>query len=158
MAQIYYISGVGKRYAGMGAVITANTQPDYDDWGPDEYWGCTEWKAWHMALVESLGLAAANIVFKTAWDKQDSFSGPYNWCKYDAAWVNYFLSNGLDLRSIVSAIIVPVVSLPGNVVQTGSNVITNTTGAAESLSKLIKPVSILALGALAYYGYKTYMK
>lgn len=155
MAEVYYISGIGKRsYPRIGETITATSTPILDGWGWDEYWNCEQWKQWHIELVKTVGLTAANNTFKLAWDAQDSFANPYNWCKYESAWVNYFLSQGLDLRSVISAIIVPIATLPGTVVQTGSTVITNTAGAASAISSLIKPAAFAALAFGAYYVYK----
>ena len=34
----------------MGYNIDAYSQPDYDDWGWDDYWDINDWKNWYDAL------------------------------------------------------------------------------------------------------------
>lgn len=161
MAKVYYISGIGtkrkyvhvdaykRRYPRIGDVtaITWQSQPEYDPWGPGSGWGCEEWKQYHMALKEHFGLQQANTIFKLKWDAQGTFDSAYNWCKYNSPWITYFLNNGLDLRSAVSAIIVPIVTLPGDVIQ-------NTGDTVSSISKLLKPIAFVALIGAGAYAYK----
>lgn len=149
MAKVYYISGT-KRSRRIGA-ITWQSQPEYDPWGPGSGWGCEDWRQWHIALVQHFGRDAANQLFKAAWDAQGSFDSAYNWCKYNRPWIEYFMNNGLDLRSALSAIIVPVTYLPGDVV-------TDVADTASALSNLIKPVAFIALLAGGAYVYKNYLK
>jgi hypothetical protein len=145
MAKIYYISGTGKNR--IGEIITWQSVPQYDPWGPGSGWTCEQWRQWHIALSAHYGPQQANLIFKQAWDNQGSFDSAYNWCKYNSPWINYFLSKGLDLRSALSAIVVPVVTLPGDVIE-------NTTSTVSALSRLLKPLAFLAAGAAVYVGYK----
>lgn len=159
MAKIYYISGIGtprkyvhvkahkRHFPHIGETITAQSVPQYDPWGAGSGWGCEEWKQWHIALARYYGLDQANLLFKQAWDAQGTFDTAYNWCKYNRTWVNYFLSKGLDLRSALSAIIVPVTYLPGDVAQGAGDTV-------STLSKFIKPVAILALIGAGAWAYK----
>lgn len=48
-------------------MITAQSAPRYDGWGPDSPWGCDEWIAWHRALASTHGPARADEVWASAW-------------------------------------------------------------------------------------------
>jgi len=144
MAKIFYISGIGE-------TITWQSTPQYDPWGPGSGWTCEQWRQWHVALASHYGLEQANLVFKQAWDNQGTFDSAYNWCKYNKPWVDYFMGKGLDLRSALSAIIVPVTYLPGDVIEETGDTI-------SSISKLLKPLAFFAVGVGLYVGYKELKK
>ena len=162
MAKVYYISGLkSAAQIGLtfnGAEITAQSQPVLDAWGWDNHWGCEEWKAWFIELRKVMSAQDAALTFTQAWNQQDSFAGPYNTCKYNLPFRNFMRANGVNIDSIVSAIIDPLFDAAGNLVQGGSDVITNTAGAASSISQLIKPLAFIAVLGAGYYGYKTFIK
>lgn len=68
----------------MAYTITAESKPDYDDWGPDDYWSLEDWITWHKALVKKYGKSdkfgsqKADTEWLTAWNKQGFGSGPKN--------------------------------------------------------------------------------
>lgn len=47
--------------------ITADSTPDYDDWGWDEHWGCDEWVQWWGALSARHGPRVADQKWGKAW-------------------------------------------------------------------------------------------
>lgn len=47
--------------------ITADSRPDYDGWGRDTYWGCTDWIRWWAALARKYSPREADEVFISAW-------------------------------------------------------------------------------------------
>lgn len=153
MAKIYYIAGpknrVGLTYNGQP--ITANSTPDLDEWGWDNYWGCDEWKAWHIELRKMMNAQDAALIWTAAWNKQDGTAGPYNWCKYNSSFRNYMRSQGIDVDSVVSAIVMPVFDATGNLVQGAGDVVTNVSEAASSLSQFIKPLALVGAGLAAWY-------
>jgi hypothetical protein len=159
MAKVYYISGTS-----VGAVtfngqpITAQSVPVLDGWGWGEYWQCAEWMAWHFELKKVMTAEEAAIKFISEWNKQDSTASPYNWCKYDPTFRNYMKSQGVDIDSIVSAILMPVFNAAGDLAQGGSDLVSNTADTVSTVSSLIKPVAIIALIGLGIYGYKTFIK
>lgn len=161
MAKIFYIAGPKRSGVGLtynGQPITANSLPDLDEWGWDDYWGCEEWKAWHMELRKMLNAQDAALIWTAAWNKQDGTAGPYNWCKYNAGFRNYMRSQGVDVDSVISAIVMPVFDATGNLAQGAGDVVTNVSDTASALSGLIKPLAFAAVLGLAYYGYKNYLK
>lgn len=77
--------------------ITADSLPDYDDWGWDTYWSCSDWVEWHRLNKEKYGLEAANYRFKNAYENSP-FLDPVKDCdnvllNYD--FVVYFRENGI---------------------------------------------------------------
>ena len=160
MAKVYYISGL-KRGIGLsfnGQPITPNSTPVLDGWGWGDYWGCDEWQAWHVELRKQFSAQQAALIWTAAWNKQDSFANPYNWCKYNSTFRNYMRSQGINVDSVVSALVMPVFDATGNLAQGAGDVVTNTAEAASTVSSLIKPLAIVAVLGAGYWAYKTYVK
>jgi hypothetical protein len=148
-------SGIGLLWKGQP--ITAQSTPVYDGWGWADYWGCTEWQYWHQQLVKSHGRNEANARFKAAWDKQSGFANPYNWCKYNHQWINYFMSQGLDLRSVISAIIVPISTGAADVAQGAGDVASNVSSGIVNTSTIVKyALPVAAIGLVGFLGYQYY--
>jgi hypothetical protein len=159
MAKIYYISGPSVGAVSFnGQPITAQSVPVLDGWGPGAYWECAEWQAWHAELLKIMSAKDAALVFIAAWNKQDSFAGPYNWCKYNATFRNYMKSKGVDIDSVVSAVLMPIFTATGNIATSASDVVTNTAGAVSSVSSLAKPLFFTVAFAAMYVGYKTFVE
>lgn len=174
-SDIYYISGPKHNRIGDGGAvditsITENSTPNLDtSWIGNNGWDCSDWVAWHKALVAAYGLDKANAIWYQQWASQSSWASPYNWCKYDNNFVNYFKGTGLDIGSIVSNLTVPVVQSAETIVSTVSqgattaaaNLVTtadNATGLAQFLSSLVKPVALVALIGAGYWAYKEFIK
>lgn len=146
----YAINGLNR----IGATITADSIPDYDEWLPDDYWTCTQWVLWHQLNVTKYGLQIANQKFIDAWEQQDDFMSPMIWCKYDASFINYFKAQGIEGGWLLSNAVVAVT----NVADSAGEVVTNTAGAASSLSSGVKSVAnvakyaapFLAVGAIVW--------
>lgn len=140
---------------GVRGIITADSQPDYDGWGPDSYWGCAEWQAWHQVLEQEYGRARAKEMWLTAWEKQGSFDHALNACRYNSDFVSYFMSKGIDIRSFVSAIFTNVTEAAVNTTQAA----VNTTESAASIGKSLKWVlPVLGTAALVAGGVFVYKK
>ena len=48
----------------MAYDINADSYPDYDDWGYDEYWKLTEWQTFYDKLIQKC-LASSNLGSKS---------------------------------------------------------------------------------------------
>jgi hypothetical protein len=127
----------------MSNLITAHSIPDLDNWGPDTYWSCFEWVEFHKALVKEYGLQKANQIFAQEWRKQDSWASPYNWCKYDQSFVNYFKSQGIEAGHIFSNFFLDAADTVDNVADT----VKRTSG----LLKAVLPIAVVAL--LLFFAY-----
>ena len=60
----------------MGYNIDAYSQPDYDDWGWDDYWDINDWKNWYVALEKQFGASEAGKKWLEAWNKQTFNANP----------------------------------------------------------------------------------
>lgn len=154
--KIIYISGLKPR---VGAAITADSTPLLDGWGWADYWGCAEWMQWHQANVSKYGKAVANSKFITWWSKQDSFANPYNWCKYNSPFANYFKAQGIEVGWLLSNLVVGTNDVGTAVVNTAGNVSTGIQTASsgvQSLGSVLKyalPFAAIAGGAWAFNKY-----
>jgi hypothetical protein len=132
----------------MAVIITADSVPDYDAWGPDNYWSCEDWIAWHKALKDKYGKATADTTWQTAWNKQDSWEHNYNWCKYGADFNAYVNAEKLSATHLLSDVIAGGTRIGGNVI-----------GAAEGATNTVRwiipaLIIIVVIGALVYFGKK----
>lgn len=136
--------------AQLEEIITADSTPDYDSWGPDTYWSCDQWIQYHKALKEKWGQDKANKIWLDAFEKQDSFEHAYNWCKYDAAFADYFAKQGLSVGNIFSKI----VNSGGKLVDAVSNVASTASSSTNAL-KFVGPALVVTAGILLiFWGYK----
>lgn len=140
--------GQNRRGIGAGA-ITSDSTPDLDEWGWDDYWGCGEWMLWHKANVQAYGKETANTNFIQAWGSQDSFMSPYNWCKYDKDFANYFAQQGIDVGWLLSNLVVGVENVGVDVIDT----VENTTGTIAYVSSGLKVVATLAVIGVGIYAF-----
>lgn len=85
-----------------GQQITWESQPDYDKWGADKYWSCTDWIIWFDRLKEHYGKEEARLLWKSAWDKQDSWEANINWCKYEPMFNEFLKKNELGSSNLLA--------------------------------------------------------
>ena len=62
----------------MAYDINAYSQPDYDDWGWDDYWTITDWKKWYDEMEKQFGAAEAGKKWLEAWHRQSLNTNPIN--------------------------------------------------------------------------------
>jgi hypothetical protein len=142
----------GKRKNSVGSAITASSKPVYDGWGPGAYWGCAEWMLWHQQQVKAYGQQTANQNFIQAWGAQDSFMGPYNWCKYNAEFANYFAKQGIETGWLLSNLITGAQTVGTNVVTTATNV-SSGVATTSNMVKYLLPFAAIGAGVWAFDKY-----
>jgi hypothetical protein len=135
-------------------MITADSVPVFDAWGFGDYWSCDEWKLWHKLNVDAYGAATANNKFITAWNQQDAFASPYNWCKYESNFTSYFKGYGIDLGHIISDGVIIV----GNAVEATGSVVDSAGNTASILKWAIPLAVIIALIIASMWAYKNFAK
>lgn len=139
----------------MAFEITADSIPVLDEWGWDDYWGIAEWQLWHSLMVKKYGKDSAKIKFEYYWNKQDAFSSPYNWAKYNPQFVAYLKSNGIDIGNFIST---PVIGA-GEVIKDVTGAVTNTTKGVLNTTNILKwviPITFFAI--LIFAGFVIYKK
>ena len=62
----------------MAYDINAYSQPDYDDWGWDDYWLISDWKKYYEEMEKQFGAAEAGKKWLEAWSKQSTNTNPIN--------------------------------------------------------------------------------
>ena len=126
--------------------INAHSQPDYDDWEWDDYWNCADWIKYHQELKKTFGAEVAKNMWRQAWEAQDGTSNPYNWCKYNSEFYDYFkkeLGETWFLMEIGGAI----------------TSVTETAGTTAKVLKVAIPVAaVLLIAGGIYWGYNKYLK
>lgn len=129
--------------------ITAQSTPDFDmPFNPfDSSWSMQDWITWHKALKSEYGKDRAIEILVDAWEKQSIWSFPYNWWKYNDTWVSYWKSEGYDVGHTLSK----VVNASGQIVET-------VTKDAATISKVLVPLAIVAVGAYALTAINTFKK
>jgi len=90
--------------ADYGMNITADSLPDYDGFGWDKYWTCTDWMIWYSRLKDAHGAAEARLTWKTHWEQQDSTASPYMWCLYSDDFYAFIKENELGLKNNIADI------------------------------------------------------
>lgn len=141
-------------YLSENGVITADSIPDLDDWGFDEWWGCSDWVAWHKANKQKYGTAVANQKFAEYWNKQTMGSGALDCRTFNTDFRNYVAAN--DLSDIVyeSAGLFGLLLKP---IGAGSDVVTGVSRGVSTGAKIMRVLIPAALiGGAIYGGAKIY--
>lgn len=143
--------------------ITYGSVPDYDDWGPDQYWGCDHWVQWHQALKAMYGKEGADNAFMNAWNQSGWLSSNLDCRTFNTSFRDYFAGEGL-LDAIISGagFFGPILNLVG----AGGDVVSGIGGGVSSigngLEKFLKLMGVLVpiilLMVLIYFGYRFYKK
>tara|TARA_R100000231_G_scaffold112229_2_gene83211 strand:+ start:1222 stop:1671 length:450 start_codon:yes stop_codon:yes gene_type:complete len=129
-----------------GASITAQSTPDYDSFGVDDYWTCNDWMIWHTRLKAEYGLTTANEIWMTAWNEQGAFESNYNWCKYNCTFAAFADRNNLPVKNIFSRLTCGVVDVSSNIADgftTGAKVV-----------RVAIPLAVIGVGI--FYAFKAY--
>jgi hypothetical protein len=120
--------------------ITADSIPDYDEWGPDNHWSCQDWITWHKALKVKYGADEAKRRYAKAWEKRSAFGHELTCSLSDTDFINYFKSQGFTLDASGSFIL-----SVREVVKSTGKAVENTVKSAENLTKSVSNVSKYAL-------------
>jgi len=146
----------GLRYVPLGSglgEITAETKPD----NPDS-WNCSQWVVWHKALKKVYGRGKANDIWRAAWEGQSFWDYQKNFCKYEEAFVSYFLAEGIDTRSWLSAIVTPVAEAAADIADGAGGAVKGAARTVKGIGFVLPAAAALALGGVGYYIYKNYIK
>lgn len=144
--------------------IDANSLPDFDDWGWDDYWEVKDWINWHKVLVLQLGKDKANEKFIAEWKKQSTGANPLN-NRQDSTFKKYAIDNGFypDLftegeRAVLGLILKPM-KASKDVLDSTTAIVSNVAETAENASNVLKylvPVTII--GAVVLIGFIFYKR
>ena len=129
---------------------SADSTPDYDNWGPDSWWTAQDWVTWHRSLKSKYGLDKANAIFINAWQKQGIGASPLNARSFDTSFRDYAKSNGFfdGLYYGLGGVAKPI--------GTATDVVTGVTEGISTTAALTKYILPIAAVALAYFAFQAY--
>ena len=141
------------------AVTTWNTAPDYDEWGPDTWWGCDDWIQWHKLLKEHFGQQGANDLWNYAFAKSGQGSGNLDCRTFNSVFRKYVKDNNLDPYAN-AGILAPVLQGAGTAQDVVSGTLKGVSGFfTENKVKTIFNVALIGVVILGgVYIYKAYKK
>lgn len=149
--------------------ITANSVPDLDEWGLDDYWSCSDWINWHKAVAQAYGVQAANEKFLSEWNKQSFGAHALDCRSFNSAFREYTKSVGLHDALYDGALIAKPLGLTADTLTTVTNTASDVVQGAgsavsglaggigdfgKSLKYLIPIVLIVAIGVIGFTIYK----
>lgn len=139
--------------------INADSEPVLDGWGWDDYWGPTDWIKWHGLVKKKYGKDEANRRLIKWYHEASLGASNYDWRTFDTQFKNYAKLNGFydGLFTGIAAVIMKPVSATTTVVDSASNIVSNTASGAEKTSKILKwalpAAGIILFSAGTYYVY-----
>lgn len=142
--------------------ITADSKPDFDDWGWDEYWSCSEWKEWFMALKAKHGKKNAQDMWIKAWQSQGAFSHALDCRSFNEEFKTFLKNQGLwdGAHSFISKLIAggtTAVGSTGDAVGSVAEGASDTVGAlSKTLKYVIPAVLLIGLIGVSAYAYRTF--
>ncbi|HEY0843705.1 hypothetical protein [Methylotenera sp.] len=152
--KIYTISGLGKSKRIGAAVypqpLTADSVPDFDEWGPDNWWSPQAYIQWHKLNRAQYGLDIANGKFEQAMNQWSMLWGAELEFIYNTQFRDYFRGLGFDITSgFLSPILVPADEITDSL----GDVATGVSNTVSGIGKVLP----WAVGAgLLIWGYKTW--
>lgn len=140
-----------------GQTITADSIPDLDDWGVDEYWGCNDWVSWHKLNKKKYGKPVADQKFIFEWGKQGFGASALDCRTFNSSFRSYMRKEKLFDDVYDSAGFFKYVLQP---VGTGGDIVTETTKGISTGARILKYLIPGAFIGVAIWGgiklYKAY--
>ena len=130
--------------------------PDFDEWGPDEYWKIDDWVTWHKAMKAAYGLDAANRTFIEQWFKQTNFANPIDARSTNSSFRDYARANGFLDALFGGLSFLKVLGAATDVVSSGSDVVSDVASGTKSIgtaAKYLLPVAAIAFALLYFKAY-----
>ena len=141
--------------------ITWDSVPDFDDWGWDDYWVCSDWVNWHKEMKRVKGKSYADETFLKYWWQQTEFASPIDCRSFNSAFRDYFSSENL-LDALYNNSLVKIIGAGNDVIDSGTGAISNTAQGIEKFTAVLKwlipIVALLLLASIGYWSYKKYLK
>jgi hypothetical protein len=132
-------------------ITTWNIIPDYDEWGIDSSWSCSDWIQWHKELKKKFGTDRAKYIWEYAYTQGTLGASHWDCRTFNTEFRNYVAKNDLNAYNStpLSAILRPI--------GVGTDILDGVFGGLESVGRNTKTILMVALfGATAYFGYKIY--
>src|SRR3990167_8354248 len=106
-------------------IITADSEPDLDEWGYDDYWLINNWIEWHKMMKKKYGVEIANSRFIQWWNKQSSGANPIDARSFNSVFRNYAKENKFLDNLFSGASWVKPIGAGTDIISSGSDAISN---------------------------------
>jgi hypothetical protein len=141
------------------AVTSYKDIPNYDQWGIDEYWSCSDWIEWHKKLKAHFGKDKAKYIWEYAYSKGTLGASHLDCRTFNTSFREYAKKN--DLNTYESAgILGGVLNIGGSVFDIVDNIGDAISGIATGIGKAGKifkvAVPLIVVGAGIYFGVRAY--
>lgn len=151
----YFVNTKPKKF---DFTITADSVPDLDEWGWDDYWKINDWITWHKAMKKKYGKDYANTKFLQWWGKQTTGANPLDARSFNSDFRKYAKDNGFLNALYADAPIIQPIGAGTDIISGASDVVSNVGETVVSASKVVKilvPVLLVAgFFLLIMYAYK----
>lgn len=135
--------------------ITADSTPDLDDWGYDDFWTCSDWMLWHGLVKKKYGKPEADRRFIHHWNLQTLGAHALDCRSFNTAFRDFLKKERLLDEAYGSAGILAPIGAVTDVVSSGSDVVSDTAKGAETAGKLLKwGLPLLLVGGALFLGLK----
>lgn len=150
----------------MTYTITADSKPDYDEWGPDDYWGAQEWMSWYDAMKKAYGEGEAKKRFITAYHEAGFAASSYDWRTFNSQFKKWAKDNGIydalfdGIAGIITKTASTGIGAADTVLDTAGSVIDDAGKAIKNTTKLTKwlipTVIIVVVVGVLWFAAKKY--
>lgn len=141
----YIRENYSRNYHIGASSITADSEPDFDNWGPDDWWSCDIWMLYHQLNVQKYGQEIANQRFREQWAKQDEWTHPMIYCKFDSSFINYFKAQGIEGGWLISNLVVAAENVANNLEDSAVNT-SDLLATLTSAAKVVAPFALVGAG------------
>lgn len=141
------------------SVTTWNTAPDYDQWGSDTSWTCSDWILWHKLLKEKFGKSKANFIWDYAFSLSGSLSSNLDCRTFNSSFRNYVKENSLNPYAN-AGIFSPVLQGAGTIQDVSGNLLSGVSSffSGNNIKNILNIVAIGAVVVGGVYAYRTFKK
>jgi hypothetical protein len=135
-------------------VTTWNTAPDYDQWGMDTSWKCSDWILWHKYLKEKFGQNKANFIWDYAFALSGQLSSNLDCRTFNSSFRAYVSENKLNPYAN-AGIFQPVLQGVGTIQDVSIGALGGVSSFFSGKNfKLI--LNVLVIGGIAFTGFYAY--
>lgn len=141
--------------------ITADSTPNLDDWGWDDYWDAQDWMYWHSLMVDKYGLEWANRTFIQAYHSASFGADSYDWRTFNSDFRQYADENGF-LDALYDGVLGVITQPIGGAIEIGENLGEGISNVSEGVKKSSELISyllpLLLLFVVVIGGFYVYKK
>lgn len=142
--------------------ITADSLPDYDDWGIDSYWSKEDWKKWYDLMVAKYGVDKARSTWISAYDRPghlDILPARGNYIM-DSNFADWMKQNDLyegvatGFKGVSNDLVLGAEKISRGAIRTAENAAGGAFNTLNVASKILPVILVVVVGIVLIVGYK----